>query len=261
MNNISLIVPVYKLDDKTKPLFNNAIKSVEEQQTLPDEVILVVGKEDTDSIDHIKSVDFGKIKHLIKVVENDGKTDFSSQVNLGVKNAKCDWISVLETDDEMANIWLKNVVEYRDAHTNIDVFLPIIVDVDGNNQFISFTNEACWANGFSEQLGILDNNALLAYQNFNIDGMVIKKSVYEEFGGLKSNIKLTFIYEFLLRLTFKDAKIMIIPKFGYKHMNQREGSLFDTYKKTLDPAEARWWLSSAKKEYYHSKDREITYSV
>jgi hypothetical protein len=48
----------------------------------------------------------------------------------------------------------------------------------------------------ADELGILDNNALLTYQNFNTDGMVIRKSVYEENGGFKPSIKLTFIYEF-----------------------------------------------------------------
>jgi hypothetical protein len=91
--------------------------------------------------------------------------------------------------------------------------------------------------------------------------MVIRKSVYEEFGGFKASIKLTFIYEFLLRMTFKDVRVMIVPKFGYKHVNQRKDSLFSTYKETLDPIEARWWLSTAKKEYYFPKDRQITYEV
>jgi hypothetical protein len=38
--------------------------------------------------------------------------------------------------------------------------------------------------------------------------MVIRKSVYEENGGFKPSIKLTFIYEFLLRMTFKDVKVI-----------------------------------------------------
>jgi hypothetical protein len=39
--------------------------------------------------------------------------------------------------------------------------------------------------------------------------MVIRKSVYEN-GGFKPSIKLTFIYEFLLRMTFKDVKVVIL---------------------------------------------------
>jgi len=257
--NISVILPVYKLDDTRKVLFSNAIKSVDEQIIKPEELLLVVGKNDMESLNFIKTFDFGDIKEIITIVENDGETDFCSQFNLGVEKAKCDWVSLLEQDDEYAKIWFKNVIEYREAHSNVDIFLPIVIDVDANNQFIGFTNEATWANSFSDELGMLDNNALLTYQNFNIDGMVIKKSLFNDFGGFKSSIKLTFIYEFLLRMTFKDAKVMTIPRFGYKHSNQIDGSLFADYKQTLDPVEAKWWMSIAKKEYYFPKDRKITY--
>ena len=257
-NNISVILPVHELNDETKQLFNNAILSVKEQTVRPDELVIVVPK-GSEANSYMKAYDFGDYKDSVIIAENDGETDFSSQVNYGVNISKSDWFSVLEYDDEYAKIWFKNVLEYRKAHDNVDIFMPIIVDVDANGQFIGFTNEAVWANTFSDELGVLDNNALLMYQNFNVDGMVIKKSVYNEFGGFKPSMKLTFIYEFLLRMTFKAAKIMVIPRFGYKHINQRAGSLFATYKETLDPIEARWWLSTAKKEYYFPKDRKITY--
>jgi hypothetical protein len=256
--NISVILPVHELNEVTKPMFSNAVKSVETQIVLPDELLIVVPAKSEVS-NYIKSLDFGKLKEYVRVIENEGETDFASQVNLGVKEAKSDWVSFLEFDDEYANIWFKNVVEYRKAYTNVGIFMPIIVDVDATGGFIGFTNEAVWANAFSDELGFLDLNALLAYQNFNIDGIVIKKDVIEEHGGFKPSIKLTFIYEFLLRMTFNDVKVMSIPRFGYKHVNQRPNSLFASYKTTMDPVETRWWLSHAKKEYYFSKDRKITY--
>jgi hypothetical protein len=37
------------------------------------------------------------------------------------------------------------------------------------------------------------------------------------------------------------------PRFGYKHVNQREESLFANYRTNMDPIEAKWWLSVAKK--------------
>jgi len=260
MTQISVILPVHQLDDTTKPLFANAVKSVELQKTLPDELVIVVPK-DSEVSAYVKAYDFAEIKDIVTIVENDGETDFASQVNLGVANAKSEWVSFLEYDDEYANIWFKNVVEYRAAHTNVDLFMPIVIDVNAEGVFNGFTNEAVWATSFSDELGILDLNALLAYQNFNIDGIVIKKSIYEEYGGFKSTIKLTFIYEFLLRMAFKDVRIMVIPKFGYKHVNQRPDSLFASYKETMDPTEARWWLAQAKKEYYFDKDRKITYET
>lgn len=258
--NISVIIPVHELNDETKKLFENAVSSVTEQTVLPDELIIVIPK-GSDLVAYLKKYDFGSLKKSTKIIENDGATDFASQVNLGVANVSTEWFSILEFDDEFAKIWIKNVVEYKNAHKNVEIFLPIVIDVDADGNFQSFTNEAVWANSFSDELGILDNSALLAYQNFNIDGMVMKKSVYDEFGGLKPSIKLTFIYEFLLRMTFKDVRVMVIPRFGYKHVHQRAGSLFASYKENMNPIEAKWWLQTAKKEYYFPNDRKITYEV
>ena len=257
-NNISVILPVHELNDETKKLFDNAVKSVQDQLVKPDNLIVVVPK-GSDVNTYMKDYKFDGLKVII--AENDGETDFASQINYGVSQCPTEWFSILEYDDEYANIWFKNVVKYRAAHPNVDLFMPIVVDVDEQNSFVGFTNEAVWANSFSDELGVLDNNALLTYQNFNTDGMVIKKSVYDEFGGFKPSIKLTFIYEFLLRMTFKDVKTMVIPRFGYKHVNQRTGSLFAYYRENLNPIEAKWWLATAKKEYYFPKDRKITYEV
>lgn len=258
--DISVILAVHDLNEETKLLFANAVNSVREQLVRPDELVIVVPKGGS-VFTYVTAFDYGDYNDSVSIVENDGATDFASQTNFGVSKAKSEWISILEYDDEYAKIWFKNVVEYKKAYENVDIFMPIIVDVDDKQGFIGFTNEAVWANSFSEELGILDNNALLAYQNFNIDGMVVRKSIIESFGGFKSNIKLTFIYEFLLRMTFQAAKVMVIPKFGYKHINQRLGSLFAEYRATLDPSESRFWLAQAKKEYYHKKDREITYET
>lgn len=258
-NNISVVLPVHELNDETKTLLNNAIESVKLQTVRPDELVIVVPK-NSEVATYIKTLDFGDYTSNVSVAENDGETDFASQIDFGVKASKSDWFSILEFDDEYANIWFKNVLAYRAAHTDVDIFMPIVVDVNAEGQFIGLTNEAVWAQSFSDELGILDNNALLTYQNFSVDGIVMKKSVYESFGGFKSSIKLTFIYEFLLRMTFKAVRTMVIPRFGYKHVNQRLGSLFSSYKEKLNPTEAKWWLAQAKKEYYFAKDRKITYT-
>ncbi len=260
LNQICVVLPVHELNEITKPMFANAIKSVQQQKLIPDELLIVVPK-DSDVSTYIKGFDFGNIKDIVTIIENDGATDFASQINFGVAKAKSEWVSFLEFDDEYSNIWFENFANYRAAYDNVGIFLPIIVDVDASGNFIGFTNEAVWANSFSDELGVLDLNALLAYQNFNIDGIVMQKSIFNEHGGFKPSIKLTFIYEFLLRMTFKDVKVMCIPRFGYKHVNQRPDSLFSKYKETIDPIEAKWWLAQAKKEYYFDKDRKITYQT
>ena len=56
---------------------------------------------------------------------------------------------------------------------------------------------------------------------------------------------------------------MTIPKIGYKHINLRPDSLFWEYKngsKRMSEDEVKFWVSSAKKEYFFSNDRDIKYT-
>jgi hypothetical protein len=261
-SDITVILPIHELNGKNEiKLFNNALDSIKNQEVSIDELIIVVPK-DSEVENTMKEFNFGTLKSITRVVSNPNGSDFQTQINYGVSEAKTKWVSFLEFDDEFSSKWFKNVVQYREAHEDVDVFMPIIVDINANDGgFMGLTNEAVWANSFSDELGILDNNALLDFQNFNIDGFVIKKSTFDQWGGLKKNIKLTFIYEYLLRITANGARVMVIPRFGYKHTNQREGSLFGNYTKEMDRVEANWWLQQAKKEYFHSKERVITYDA
>jgi hypothetical protein len=52
---------------------------------------------------------------------------------------------------------------------------------------------------------------------------------------------------------------MTIPRLGYKHTNLREGSIFWNYKFANDKItedEVKFWLQTAKKEYFFTIDRE-----
>jgi hypothetical protein len=196
------------------------------------------------------------------MVENKGNFDFSTQVNLGVKNAKSKWVSILEFDDEYSTIWFKNVKRFVDAHTDVSAFLPLVVDTDDKGVFVGFTNEATFAVSMNSEMGYLTNELLLNYQNFQSSGMVVEKETFESLGGFKPSFKLTFVYEFLLRMTYNSVKIMTIPRIGYKHMNMREGSIFWNYKNSdnkLTDDEVSFWIDSAKKEHFFTSDRNIKY--
>jgi hypothetical protein len=56
---------------------------------------------------------------------------------------------------------------------------------------------------------------------------------------------------------------MGIPKIGYKHVNFRENSLFWLYKNDdklkLTDKEVRFWIDTAKKEFFFKNKRDITY--
>ena len=138
------------------------------------------------------------------------------------------------------------------------------MDTDEKGVFAGFTNEATFAANMNSEIGYLTNEVLLNYQNFQTSGMVFKKSLFEDFGGFKKTIKLTFVYELLLRLTYNSASIMTIPRIGYKHSNMREGSVFWDYKFGSNPLtqdEVSFWIDLAKKEHFFKEDRNIKFEL
>lgn len=269
---IKVIIPVHELNEKTTELFKRALKSVETQKSSRPTVLVVTSSAVKAEVDTIletfnKTVDpNGELKEAtFTSIVNDGKTDFCSQVNFGAQNCGTDYFSILEFDDEYSTIWFKAVNEYVEAYPETGVFLPIIVETDVDGNFIHFTNEAAWAQGFGEKMGQLDIGALLNFPNFGTSGSVFKTERFNEIGGFKPDMKLTFMYEFLLRGVNEDLGTMIIPRIGYKHTNLREGSLFMTYRDPvtgIKPKEAKHYMDMAKQEYFFSPllvKRDVTY--
>jgi glycosyltransferase involved in cell wall biosynthesis len=258
--DVSVILPIESARHLSfDEYFDRAVKSVLMQTKPVNELVIVHSNEDLLS-SKLESYDYSGL--TVNLVKNDGDFDFCSQVNLGVKNAKSKWVSILEFDDEYSSIWFKNVGEYIKSYPEVESFLPLVVDTDDKGVFVGFTNEATFAVSINTEMGYLTNDTLLNYQNFQSSGMVIKKSTFENNGGFKPSIKLTFVYEYLLRLTYNSVKIMTIPRIGYKHMNLRLGSIFWNYKNgenILTDDEVSFWIESAKKEHFFVSDRNIKY--
>ena len=258
MKNITVILPVHKTDGIYKEMLDNAIKSVEQFHN--DVKLSIVAPTTLTS----ELVNLSQVLE-IEVISNNGKTDFCSQVNLGVEKCNTEWFSILEVDDEYKSIWLKSTNEYVKKYQDVDVFLPVVKDINVEGDFVSFTNESTWAYGFTEKQGMLDNEVLLDFQNYQISGGLYKTQVVKDNGSLKENIKLTFGYEFLLRLTHNNVKIMTVPRVGYQHLNFREDSLFWSYKNDetnkLSESEGKFWLETAKKEFFFKNKRDVNYEV
>jgi hypothetical protein len=148
-------------------------------------------------------------------------------------------------------------------YPDVDVFLPIVKDINSEGKFVSFTNESAWAYGFTSLQGFIDNEVLLEFQNYQISGGLYRTQKVKDAGMLKENIKLTFGYEFLLRLTHNGLRVMTVPRAGYQHVNLREDSLFWTYKNNdenkMSEKEVKFWLDAAKKEFFFKNKRDVKY--
>ena len=258
MKNITVILPLHKLNDDYKIMLDNALSSVEEFHN--DVKVSIVCpsnlKKDLENLSE---------KLEIEIVVNNGDTDFCSQINLGIEKCNTEWFSILEVDDEYKPIWLKSINDYVKIYKDVDAFLPIVKDINPEGKFTSFTNESAWAYGFTEMQGFIDNEVLLDFQNYQISGGLYRTKVIQENGGLKENIKLTFGYEFFLRLTHNGVRVMTVPKVGYQHVHMREDSLFWEYKnndgKKLSEPEVKFWLDTAKKEFFFKNKRDVKYET
>jgi hypothetical protein len=157
MKKITILLPVHKLDEDDIIMLKNAVDSVEDFHN--DVKLSIVSPKKLKS----QLVDLGLSDKLeINFIENTtNQTDFTSQVNLGITKCDTEWFSILEMDDEYTKVWLTAVSEYAHNYKDVDVFLPIVKDVNVEGSFLSFTNESVWAYGFTETQGYLDNEVLL----------------------------------------------------------------------------------------------------
>jgi len=254
--SVTILLPVHKIDGDYKTMFERAVKSTE---SFYDDVVLMVICPNN-ILGEVKKIDVGQ-KLSVQYLGHDEETSFTHQINLGISNTETEWFSILEIDDEYRQIWLKSMFSHVNEYTDVDVFLPIVRDVNVDGKFISFTNESTWAYGFTEKQGFLDNEVLLDFQNYQISGGLYKTSVIKDMGMFKENFKLTFPYEFLLRLTHNGVKIFTVPRIGYQHVNFREDSLFWKYKndenEKLSEEQVKFWLDTAKKEFFFKNNRDI----
>lgn len=258
--DVSVILPIKSSKSRNfDEYFNKAIQSLKNQKVGVNELVIVHTQEES-LINYLSEYNFEELN--VKLLLWTEEPNFCSQLNFGVEKCSSEWVSFFEFDDEYASIWFKNVKDYMDVYPNVKMFLPVVVDTDEKTVFAGFTNEATFAANFTQEMGILTNETLLNYQNFQTSGSVIKKSAIIDFGGMKPSMRLTFIYEFLLRMTYNSVLIMTIPRLGYKHTNLREGSIFWNYKYGEDKItdeEVSFWIQSAKKEYFFKDDRVIKY--
>lgn len=259
MKNITIIIPIHEYKEENLPFLKNALNSVvknQETYTYGELTLMLTGPSEV--LEKVKNglKDFENI--ITSCPNNTGKTDFCSQVNFAAENVATEYFSILEIDDLYADNWFEMAHEYYYTNESVSLFMPINVLADTNYNQYQFLNEIAWTNSFSNEIGFLDYDCLNDYVSFNLTGGIFNTSDFIKIGGFKSSLKASFSYEFLLRLTRKELKVYVVPKEGYVHMVGREGSLTDTYNKTMSQNEIEKWFELAKTECVFKEDRNIT---
>ena len=257
--NITTIIPVHEYNEVIENYLHKAIESVITQTDEYKSEIIIVSPLEVKQLIEVKL----NYLNIINYVINEGDTDYQSQVNLAVNSVKTDYFMVLELDDEINKTFFKNGETYIKTMPDVDVFLTMMVEVNDENQGLKLTNEIIWSQQFvgeNGEAGFLNISSLKQYSDFKLSGAIFKKSDFINNGKYKTKIKLTFMYEYLLRLLNNGGKVFCIPKIGYKHLSTRENSMFDVYGKTMPMEERKFWFDIAVSESNFNNDRDIDIS-
>lgn len=250
MKDLVVIIPMHEFGKDNIELLNKAVDSV------PQEIKVILSVKN--------GVDGRKLKGIsdrLTVVSTSEGDSFQELVNAAVDGIEEKWFSILEYDDTYTPIWLDNAKKYIDFMPSTSVFMYLEDITDFNDgKYIGFGNAEAYASSFSNEIGYLDNDCLQNYFDFYLTGSIFNTSDWKEIGGLKPQIKLTFWYEWLLRMTNKSKTVFVIPKVGYNHNLNRKGSLVDVYRETLSQDEVQFLFDLAKHEYFFhpSVEREMS---
>ena len=91
MNKISIIIPVHEFNEVVSTNLVKALKSITDQTNITEEpniIIVAATKIKDDVVGLVETLD---ISNDCQIIDNKGKTDYQSQVNLAVKSVKTEY--------------------------------------------------------------------------------------------------------------------------------------------------------------------------
>ncbi len=164
MTEISLIIPILNEESSIKLL----ISGIQSQTRMPNEVIFVDGGS-TDKT--IEMIDQAVLKNPIFKIIKTSKSSPGKGRNIGIENARNEWIALTDAGIEIDKDWLKNLVSEQENNSEADL-------IYGN--FSPITNtffEKCAALSYVMPLR---NNAI---RGKSVASLLLRKKVWEKVNG------------------------------------------------------------------------------
>lgn len=229
--------------------------------------------------ENIVEADAGIKLEVVKTSTSNFSKIFNDLFNIALER-EYEAMSIIEVEDVINANWYKLANIYMEENEDVGFFFPVLRNIQ-NGGLAGLMNEVSWAEGFSEEAGKFDTNLLLRFNCLNPLGGVYRISELEEYSEerdgryypMKESIKLSHYYEFFLRMSYNDIKMMTVPRIGYEfRVNQMLESFEHSSSKIpqnitalpLDKGgvsadETTFWLDIPKKEYFFDEDRNKVY--
>ena len=180
---------------KLKILFNDFSKKANYSNI---ELIFIDNNSSDDSINYLKSLD---LDFPVKIIENSKNLSFSKANNIGVENANGEFILLLNNDIEPSFAWLSEMVgtilkDDNIAAVGAKLLFPYYDDIDSSKKSFKIQHSGDIFS-FNKYLKVYAYNNNSQFNPFDLNvnttkkvvsvtaaAVLIRKSVYEELGGL-----------------------------------------------------------------------------
>ncbi len=182
---VSVIIPVFNRPNRVK----RAIPSVLAQSLSPFEVILV----DDGSSPPIKKTLSKEVPQKIRLIELSKNRGVSYARNIGIKEAKGDFIALCDSDDEWKRDKLKNQVEYLKENPFFEIIQCNEIWIR-NGRFVNQCKHHEKEEGF-----IFEKSMELCA--ISPSGVLFRKELIDTFGGFNEKFPACEDYELWLRIT------------------------------------------------------------
>lgn len=197
----SIIIPVYNIESHfLKDTVNSALK-----QNYDDYEIIIVN----DSSDSEDTLNFlvwlNQTSDKVKVINSEKNLHISAATNLGVENARGDYIVLLDHDDLLVPNSLLSLAYNINKYDNPDFLYSDEARLNASLDYVR--SSLSYHTGWSPEL-------LLSYCYFSHLSCV-KTTIYKQLGGMQVGIEGSQDHDFFLRLSEVTEKVVHIEEILY----------------------------------------------
>lgn len=221
MCKISVVIPCYRSGDYIDACFESLIN-----QTLSDAEFIFINDGDENLVDKLD--DFKQRDSRVRVVHKDNG-GCSSARNVGLDIATGDWVTFVDSDDELDANYLDGL--YQGARKDIDIVFCGHKKVFTKNRAIAkeVTFKIKEKNKVCSMREVYE---ILSYEQFaKTTGKLIRRDIVER-NKFRFDENLACEEDFLFYLSLYKviSKAYLVESYGYHYMIRGENSIQDTYK-------------------------------
>jgi len=224
MPTLSFVILTYNSSKYIRNLLNSLFVKFGSQLKDGEYEIIVVDNNSTDTTLAIVEKNFDKKVNLLKNTENSG---FAKGINIGSKTAKGSCVLFINPDAEVIDGEVSSLLSVFNMHEKAGVVGGRILNWQGKDElsagkFYTLINTFLLSLGLEEVLHVRFSPKKIQKVDFVSGGfMMVKKDVFEKFGGLDENL---FMYiedmEFCYRIKKKGLETYFCPGMTIRHIGQ-----------------------------------------